>query len=247
MAVTDIEESQNGVGNTGSETSWTAARNATSAGASNYTSTTSVGAAIEDYRTTSRGPTVYGVRRTFFFFDLSTIPSGNTITGIVLKVQGYDSGGGVSGDGNVRVAKATAFGGNGSSTYASTDFNNWSPSSPTPYASNLSTWLTTRNDITLNATAISDANTNGYLNLVLVDNEYDYPDTTPTSDFFNQNGIKFRSSTTSEKNIVTVTHSAPPSTYLNYPLSIFPATEKSVGFQEVNGVDKDDIEEIIGV
>lgn len=239
MAVTDIEESQNGVGNTGSETSWTAARNATSAGASNYTSTFSNGAAIEDYRSTTRGPTVYGVRRTFFFFDLSTIPSGNTITGIVLKVQGYDSGGGVSGDGNVRVARATAFSGNGSSTYATTDFDNWSPSSPTPYASNLSTWLTTRNDITLNATAISDANTNGYLNLVLVDNEYDYPDTTPTSDFFNQNGIKFRSSTTSEKNIVTVTHSAPASSWENTINGV------TVKFQsKINGVEIDDIEDV---
>jgi len=209
MAVTDIVESQNGVGSTGSQTSWTAARNATSATANNYTSNTNVNNAIESYRTTSRGPSVYGVRRTFFFFDLSTIPSGNTITGIELKIMGHGSG--VTGDGNVRVARATAFGGNGLSTYATTDFNNWSPSSPTPYASNVSTWYNVRNNITLNATAISDANTNGYLNLVLVDNEYDYPDTAPSSDVFNINGIEFRSSTTSEKNIVTVTHAAPPS------------------------------------
>ena len=237
MAVTDIVESQNGIGSTGSQPSWTAARNATSATANNYTSNTNIANAIESYRTTTRGPSVYGVRRTFFFFDLSTIPSGNTITGIVLKVQGY--GAGLSGDGNVRVAKATAFGGDGSSTYATTDFDNWSPSSPTPYASNTSTWFNVRNNITLNATAISDANTNGYLNLVLVDNEYDYPDTAPTSDVFNTNGVEFRSSTTTEKNIVTVTHAAPPS----WGDAINGITFK---FQsKINGISIDDIQDVI--
>ena len=208
MAVTVIVESQNGVGSTGSQTSWTAARNATSATANNYTSTFSKLSAIEVYRS-SRGGTVYGVARTFFFFSLSSIPSGDIISAIDLGVMGYGSG--FTGDGNVRVAKATAFGGTGLSTYATTDFDNWSPSSPTPYASNLSTWSNVaRNTITLNATAISDASTNGYLNLVLVDNLYDYPDTAPTSDGFNSNGIKFRSSTSSEQNIVSVTHAPPP-------------------------------------
>jgi hypothetical protein len=206
MAVTSIPESQNGVGSTGSQTSWTAARNATSAGASNYTSAFSRLSAIEVYRS-ARGSVVYGVTRTFFFFDLSSLPSGNIISAIDLKVTGYGSG--FTGDGNVRVARATAFGGNGLSTYATTDFDNWSPSSPTPYASNLSTWSNVAiNTITLNATAISDANTNGYLNLVLVDNLFDYPDTAPTINDFNTNGIAFRSSTS--ENVVEVTHAAAP-------------------------------------
>ena len=60
MAVTDIEESQNGVGvyrfrNFLGQP----ARNATSANANNYTSTFSVGGAIEDYRSTSRGPKLF--------------------------------------------------------------------------------------------------------------------------------------------------------------------------------------------
>jgi hypothetical protein len=209
MAVTDIVETKNGRGVTGSQTAWSTARNATTANASVYTSTFSVPNAIEAYKSTSRGPSVYGVTRTFFFFDLSSLPSGNIISAIDLKIQGFGSG--LEGDGNVRVARATAFGGDGTSTYTATDFDNWSPSSPTPYASNTTTWFNVRNTITLNATAISDANTNGYLNLVLVDNVYDYPDTSPTSDDFLRNGIKFLSSTTSEKNIVTVTHAAAPS------------------------------------
>ena len=164
MAVTDIVETKNGRGVTGSQTAWSTARNATTANASVYTSTFSVPNAIEAYKSTSRGPSVYGVTRTFFFFDLSSLPSGNIISAIDLKIQGFGSG--LEGDGNVRVARATAFGGDGTSTYTATDFDNWSPSSPTPYASNTTTWFNVRNTITLNATAISDANTNGYLNLV---------------------------------------------------------------------------------
>ena len=208
MAVTSITETKNGKGSTGSQTAWSTARNATTANATVYTSAFSQPSAIEVYRS-SRGSLVYGVTRTFFFFDLSSLPAGDIISAIDLKIQGFGSG--LTGDGNVRVARATAFGGDGTSTYTATDFDNWSPSSPTPYASNLSTWNNAAiNTITLNSTAISDANTNGYLNLVLVDNLYDYPDTSPTSDGFNTNGIKFLSPTTSEENRVTVTHAAAP-------------------------------------
>ncbi len=238
---TDIEESKNGVGTKGDQTTWTAARNATSGSAISYTSLNNRLSAIATDRQSEKGTVYFGVRRTFFFFDLSSIPSGNTITGIELKVKGY--GGGTAGNGDVRVAKSTAFGTNGSSFFATTDFDNWSPSSPTPYASNVSSWsYVSRNNITLNATAISDADTNRYLNLVLVDNEYDYPDTAPTSNFTNNNGITFRSSTSSEKNIVTVEHSAPPTQQWEGTIN-----GQTIKVQyKINGVDVGDIVEING-
>ena len=237
MAVTSITETKNGRGVTGSQSSWTAARNATTANATVYTSAFSQPSAIEVYRST-RVSEVYGVTRTFFFFDLSSLPAGDIISAIDLKIQGFGSG--LTGDGDVRVARATAFGGDGTSTYTTTDFDNWSPSSPTPYASNLSTWNNAAiNTITLNSTAISDANTNGYLNLVLVDNVYDYPDSAPTSDGLQTNGIKFLSSTTSEKNIVTVTHAAAPS----WEDTINGVIVKNQ--ERINGVLAGDIENVI--
>ena len=76
------------VARSGTKTSWSAARDATSSTAhTNYTTTqANVTNAIEEYYNSGRGGGSYVINRSFFFFDTSTIDG--TITAISLKIQG---------------------------------------------------------------------------------------------------------------------------------------------------------------
>lgn len=238
MATTTINASKQTRARSGTKTSWSAARDATSSAAhTNYTTTqANVTNAIEEYYNSGRGGGSYVVNRSFFFFDTSTIDG--TITAISLKIQGTTNGGY-----NTRVAKSTAFGSDGSSAYANSDFNNWTTLgglTPTPYNASNHVWSTSTNTITLNATAISDANDNDYLNLVVVGGGFDYPNTEMLLPQTLRSGIQFASTTVFPQLFITYTPT--PTGYQNYPFGI-----GDKNYQEVNGVDKDDIEEIIGV
>ena len=241
MATTTINASKQTRARSGTQTSWSAARDATSsANHTDYTTTqTDVDTAIAEAFISGRGGGSYVIHRSFFFFDTSTIVG--TITAIDLKIYGVTNTGNA-----VRVAKSTAFGTTGGSAYANTDFDSWTnpsgalPAAPTPYNASNYTWSALTNTIALNATAISDANSNSYLNLVLVGGTYDYPDTEPTADVEKNSGIQFASSTTFPQ--LSITYTPTPTGYQNYPFGI-----GDKNYQEVNGVDKDDIEEIIGV
>lgn len=238
MATTTINASKQTWGRSGTQTSWSAARNATSSNIhTNYTTTsTNVTTAIQELFSSGRGGGAYVVNRAFFFFDTSTIDG--TITAIDLKIYGISYGN------NVRVAESTAFGSNGSSAYSNSDFNNWTTLGgliPVPYTSANHSWsINTTNTIALNATAISDTNTNDYLNLVVVGGQYDYPDTEMLLSQDLRSGIQFASSNTFPQLFITYTPT--PTGYQNYPFGLAPKN-----FEEVNGVNKDDIEEIIGV
>ena len=203
MAVSDKVAGREGYTNTGSEETWAAVRDSTSATAANYTSDFSQPNAIGAYFTTGRGDGAYGVNRSFMYFDVSSITSTDTISALTLKVAGVTND-----DGNVIVARSTAFGGDGTSALVDGDHDSWDPTgTPVAYSSNVSSWVTSgRVSITLNSTAIAHANSNGYLIITLLDNVHDYPDSAPTVDVFVKNGIRFASSTTSTKNILTVTH-----------------------------------------
>lgn len=203
MAVSDKVAGREGWTNTGSETTWAAVRDSTSATATNYTSGFTQPNAISAYYQTGRGSGAYGTSRSFMYFDVSSITSTDTISAITLKVAGRTNA-----DGNVIVARSTAFGGDGTAALVDGDHDSWDPTgSPVAYSSNVSSWVTSgRVSITLNSTAISHANSNGYLIITLLDNLHDYPDNEPTVDVYPANGIKFASSTTSEKNILTITH-----------------------------------------
>ena len=238
MATTTINASKQTFARSGTKTSWSAARDATSSTThTNYTTTqVNVTTAIEELYNSGRGGGSYIINRSFFFFDTSTIDG--TITAISLKIQGVTNGGY-----NTRVAKSTAFGGGGGSAYANTDFNNWTTTNgliPTPYNASNHVWSTSTNTITLNATAISDANDNDYLNLVVVGGGFDYPNTEMLLPQTLRSGIQFASTTVFPQLFITYTPT--PTGYQNYPFGI-----GDKNYQEVNGVDKDDIEEIIGV
>jgi len=154
--------------------------------ATTYTANTSDDDAVYAYYFLNSKTSQYvgGAIRTFLFFDVSSITNTYTVTSATLKVLGYF----IDGDGVIPV-KATAWGSNGStSTLGTGDYD--AVTFATTYASAITAWSTSAyNDFTLNATAISDINTNGYLNVALLNSSYDQPGSNPSGDF--KNGIEF--------------------------------------------------------
>jgi len=205
MATVNINASKQTWADSGSQSSFTAARNATSSQThTNYT-TTQVNKAdgIQEFYSSGRGGGTYRFNRSFFFFDTSSISG--TITAIQLKIYGYLF------DGNqVRIAKSTAFGTSGGSAYANSDFNNWTTlgfgGAPIPYSSQQA-WAVGTNTIPLNAAAVSNANSNNYLNLVAVGQVHDYANQTPFFDVTLNSGIQFASTAEFPKLAITYTPS----------------------------------------
>ena len=220
MATTTVTASKQATAAKNAQSSWTAARDATSADSiNNYTTSTSVTDAVYVIFASGKGGGLYYVGRTFLFFDLSGI--NGTITAMSLKVTGATNTTAV-----VSTMKSTAFGGSGGSDLVAADFDNWSPDSPTSY-NNGTSWSTGLNTITMNSTAVSDANTNSYLNVVLVERYNDSEDVAPTSDVTKQSGVTFQNSSSPIYLDITYT----PSGYGN----------------NVNGVGPSSIANVIGV
>jgi len=199
MATVTINASKQTWATSGAQSTWSAARNALfSDSHTNYTSQTTKTTAIYELWASGRGGGTARINRSFFFFDTSTV--NGTITAINLKVYNNSSS---NTGAAVRVAKSTAFGGDGTNAYTQTDFNNWTslnttpePNIPIPYTTANYTWTGIgTNTISLNSTAISNANSNNYLNLVLVGGSYDYGTNSPLSNIELISQIQFASST----------------------------------------------------
>ena len=150
----------------------TQVRNATTGDTVNtYTTDTDVSQAIR--ASLVQGRTQYDGRciRTFLFFDVSSITDIGTITSATVKILGF-SGNQTT---DTIIVEGTAWNGDGTTTtlstsdYSNLDFN-------TAYSSKKLNWSGTGvyNDFSLNATAISDMNTNGYLNCAVIEGDYDY-------------------------------------------------------------------------
>jgi len=159
-------------------------RNATTGSSvSNYTTNTSVADAIKVQISLLRGGSSGTCNRFFLFFDTSSIAG--TITACDLKVLGYLNSGA-----NIIPVESTAYGGNGSSSsLVLSDYNNLDFS--TAYASATTSWNTAGyNTFSLNATAISDMNTNSYLNVALIDDDNDYQGVNPSNGTDYSSGIE---------------------------------------------------------
>ena len=215
--------------------SWlTDVRNATTGTSlSNYTSNTSVGEAIRVQFVLSRGGSSGNCNRFFLFFDTSSIAG--TITACDLKVLGYLNSGA-----NVIPVESTAYGGNGSSSsLVLSDYNNLDFS--TAYASATTSWSTSGyNTFSLNATAISDMNTNSYLNVVLIDEEYDYSGTSPSSGVNYSSGIEILDTT--NPIVLDITYTPTATGYANIVNGV-----ASANIGEVLSVSTNDINKVIGV
>lgn len=190
-----------------------------------YTSNSSNNNAIQAGILSGRGDQSGYCGRTFLFFDISSILG--TITAATLNVLG--TGTDVSAD--TIATEATAWGGDGSTTTLSTsnfgdiDFN-------TNYSGQLTTWSTSGyNSYTLNSSAISAMNTDGYLNCAVIEYTFDYIGTSPSVGTLDRVGIEFLDSTSPIK--LEITYS--------------PSINNITTYSSVIGVEAADIETIIGV
>lgn len=234
MATTTIENDYGGriiKSVSSSSVNWlTDVRNATTGSSvNNYTSNTSVGESIRVQFTLSRAGSSGACNRFFLFFDTSSIAG--TITACDLKVLGYLNSGA-----NVIPVESTAYGGNGSSSsLVLSDYNNLDFS--TAYASVTTSWSTSGyNTFSLNATAISDMNTNSYLNVVLIDEEYDYQASAPASGTDYSSGIEIFDTT--NPIVLDITYTPTPTGYGNIVNGVASANIGGVLAVSTNDIDK---------
>lgn len=167
--------------NSGNQTSWSAARDATTGtlgGASDTSDPFAAGAILFS----GRGANQYRVHRSFFHFDTSGITG--TLSAATLKLLFFND----VGDGNVIIIKSDAFTG-GSDALVADDFNNLDFS--TAYSGEVDTTTFGLIDITLNATALADIKNNNDFKFTVINYDYDYNDTAPTSPTGHYTGIRF--------------------------------------------------------
>jgi hypothetical protein len=142
--------------------------------ATTYNTSTTANAISVAASTGLRGASA-SLARCFLFFDLSSITE--TITDITLKVYGASGGGNLN---DTIPVESTAWGGDGTSTSMTTAMYNDLDFS-TAYGLAKTAWTGGGyNDYVLNSTAVSDANTNGYINIALIDEDADYSNNSPT-------------------------------------------------------------------
>ena len=161
---------------------WSSIRDATSGNASDNppTSGDSWGAGV--FHTAGRGSNTYRVARSYFYFDTSGITG--TLSDATLKIFGKS----VS-SADIIVIKSDAFGGDGGTALASTDFNNIDFS--TAYSAELTTWSTSGyNDLVLNAAALSDIKNNDAFIVCTTEYDHDYSDSAPSSETI-RSGMKY--------------------------------------------------------
>ena len=211
-------------------------RNATTGTyASTYTTNITVSNAFLVAYDTGRSSQVGQCARVPLFFDVSSITASNTISAATLKI--WNPSGSQPTD-NI-IVKGSAWGGNGSTTTLSTsDYDNLDFA--TAYSSKSLSWAgTSYNDFSLNATAISDMNTNGYLNCFLIEGDFDYDGQSPViDDGPYQGSVEYLDATNKIK--VELTYA--PSGYANKPLGVTP---DNVG--EILGVAKASVSKFLGV
>ena len=175
-------------------------RNATSSTfVTTYGSATTNGSAFKSSLQSSRGGVQGQCNRTFLFFNnFGTGVAGN-ITAAQVKIPGATST--ISLADNILI-ESTAWNGNGTDTtldaadYSAVDHSR-------AYCTLRTSWSLGYNTITLNANAISDMNTNGYLNTALIEGQYDYGNTSPSVGTSMAATVQFKSSTSPIELILT--------------------------------------------
>ena len=139
------------------------------------------------------GTVIGGILRTFFFFkDIDTAVSGETITAATIKISGSGGGNNQGTAQDSIIVSASAWGGNGSTTtLATSDYSKLNFSSP--YSSTKTGWSQTgQNSYTLTSDAISDMNADGYLNCVVINEPNDFDDVSVNVGDFFQSAYTYR-------------------------------------------------------
>ena len=190
-------------------TNWTGLIRDVSTGdfANTYTNPSSVGSAIRVGLFTGRTNYSGQCRRVFLFFNNLDTSILGTITAATLKIYNPAV---FNNPCNTIAVEGSAWGNNGTTTTLSTsDYSNLDQS--IEYSPEKTSWIGgtgVYNDFVLNSTAITAMNTNGYLNVAIIEGEYDYGNTNPPLDNTAIGaGMKFLDSAYPIKLVITYTPS----------------------------------------
>lgn len=173
------------------------------------------------------------IYRGFFFFDVSSVPG--TITAATLQITGYSQN-----TSDAYIVESTAWGGSGGTTTLTTAMYNDLDFSQPYSQSSISSWSTSTsspNQFIINTQGISDMNTNGYLNVCLLNKSYDYDGSTPTLNTTFMAGGLIQNSTYPVRLVITYTS--------GYGHSVNGIPNTSI--DEVNAVGTANISKVIGV
>jgi hypothetical protein len=176
--------------------------------------------------TAGRGSLTHAIYRTFLYFDTSGLTG--TISNASLNIEGATNHAIV-----VAVFKSTAFGGDGGTALATSDFFSTIDFS-TPYFSGQD-WVPTTNNLTLNSTANTDIQNNNAFICALVEKQKDGGNVAATSATSTIAGIDFGTT-------ITLTYTEASSGYSNDVIGVATA---NIG--KVLGVATANIGKIIGV
>ena len=133
------------------------------------------------------------------FFDVSSVPG--TITAATLQIYGY-----LNTSSDAFIVESTAWGGSGGTTTMTTAMYNDLDFSQPYSQSSIAAWSTstsTPNQFVINAAGISDMNSNGYLNVALVNKSYDYDGAAPTLNTVFNSGARFKNTTYPIRLVIT--------------------------------------------
>ena len=208
-------------------------RNAsTGSTATTFTSPNSNSQAIRASYSSGRSGYSGSIYRSFLFFDVSSVPG--TITAATLQIYGYSQS--TSG---AFIVKSSAWGGNGSTTTMSTSNYNDLDFSGAYSQSSISNWSTSTsspNQFTINNAGITDMNSNGYLNVALINSTYDYNGSQPPLGTTVMSGMYQKNTTYPIRLVITYD--------TGYSEDVIDVVNTKI--QNVVGVASGDIDNIIG-
>ena len=147
------------------------------------------------YQRATKGSTSYIVRRSFFYFDTTTIS--DTVTAATLSIYGHTNNSGM-----VIAIKSTAFGGDGGTALSVGDYDSFPgftaggtdsmSGNVTDYSSVYGAWNTSGyNDISLNSNAFTDIQNNNAFIVAVIQYTNDYLDVDPGVDVASESGVYY--------------------------------------------------------
>ena len=180
-----LNASKHGVGTSQASATFATVRQNASSVTTNQTGTNN----IQYLASAGRGSLTHQIKRTFLYFDTSGLTG--TISNTSINIAGSTNE-----SADVIVLKSTAFGGDGSSNLASSEYFS-SIDFSTAYSSEYNSWTATgTNNISLNSTANTDIQNNDAFICAIVEHTNDFNNTAASSATSNQAGVNFSTTIT---------------------------------------------------
>lgn len=205
------------------QSSWSNARANTAGTSANSTQTQNTVGVQADRVSSRGGGYAFNIRRSFFFFDTSSISV--DVDSATLKVYGRINTGGdliaVKSTSDIETLGTADFGsmvGWNTTTDGSGGGDN--ESNVTKYSAEISTWISAGyNDIVLNAQALTDMRDDNTVYICLLNFDYDLKDVAPTSYTSHRNGISYTNYTGTSRD-----------PYIDYDLAAVASTDNAIFF-----------------